>query len=307
MTYGFRLQVPRDLVLGDHSFPRESFFQWVGTFSGFLGLHEGSTSLLEDVWDEAQAPLDRDCVNDQPYLQSSLYFASYDEAFQARTALIPWFDQVPEVELQKNEDWDAQWRASFLNAGEGIFVEPCWRVVPYWKEPEVTSLSWIRINPGAGFGTGTHETTQLCLQAIGRYLEVDSGKKALDFGSGSGILAIAMAIRGMPVDAVEIDPLAQENALENAKHNEVVEKITFSTFLPQGSYDLVVANILKNVLISFADTLVQRLNSGGILILSGLMDQDFLSVFEEYRKKRSWVSVEVLHLGVWRALVLRSE
>jgi ribosomal protein L11 methyltransferase len=303
MTYSFQLRVPQILGLGEHSVTRDFFFQWVGTFSGFLGLHEGTTSWVEDIWDEAQAPSDRDWVRDQDWVQSSLYFETYEQALQARGSLVPWVSDLGEVQLQKEEDWDAQWRASFLNAGEGIFVAPDWHIIPYWKKPE-TSFSSIRINPGAGFGTGTHETTQLCLRALGKSWKC--GKQALDFGSGSGILAIAMALRGMRVDAVEIDLLAQENALENAEHNGVRESIVFSALLPEKSYDLIVANILKNVLIAFADGLVSKLNPGGTLILSGLMEQDAFDVLEVYLKKRSWLDLELMHLGVWRCLALGS-
>jgi len=227
-------------------------------------------------------------------VQSSLYFETYEQALQARGSLVPWVSGLGEVQLQKEEDWDAQWRASFLNAGEGIFVAPDWHIIPYWKKPE-TSFSSIRINPGAGFGTGTHETTQLCLRALGKSWKC--GKQALDFGSGSGILAIAMALRGMRVDAVEIDLLAQENALENAEHNGVRESIVFSALLPEKSYDLIVANILKNVLIAFADGLVSKLNPGGTLILSGLMEQDAFDVLEVYLKKTLVVGFRIDAFG----------
>ena len=76
--------------------------------------------------------------------------------------------------------------------------------------------------------------------------------------------------------------------------------------LPEKSYDLIVANILKNVLIAFADGLVSKLNPGGTLILSGLMEQDAFDVLEVYLKKRSWLDLELMHLGVWRCLALGS-
>src|SRR5664279_3870288 len=109
-------------------------------------------------------------------------------------------------------------------------VSPHWRVLPPWVEPDVRGhvdgVPIIRINPGAGFGLGTHETTQLCLLALGHFLR--SGFRpatVLDFGSGSGILAIGAALSGAKVEAVEINERAIENARENATLNHVEQLI----------------------------------------------------------------------------------
>ncbi|MGZ3698975.1 MAG: 50S ribosomal protein L11 methyltransferase, partial [Bdellovibrionota bacterium] len=213
------------------------------------------------------------------------------------------------VQEQKPQDWDAEWKASF----QGAEIPPFWKIVPPWEKESPppqgstgASKRLLRINPGAGFGTGTHETTQLCLQAIGE-LPAVTGARALDFGSGSGILSIGAAILGYEVDAVEIDPLAIDNATENARLNEMEARIHFSRELPEAPhrYPLVVANILKPVLLEFARTLTERLDPRGTLVLSGLIDQDVAPVGEAFSKLLSGKRPEIRERGEWRALVWR--
>jgi ribosomal protein L11 methyltransferase len=166
----------------------------------------------------------------------------------------------------------------------------------------------LRINPGAGFGTGTHETTQLCLEAIGLRARVAgglSGARVLDFGSGSGILSIGAALAGGQVNGVEIDELAIDNAVENARLNGVEDKIHYSRTLQaaQAIYPVVIANILKPVLIEHAPELARRLDRhGGTLILSGLIDKDVADVSACYSALLGKPPVKK-ELGEWRALV----
>ncbi len=153
------------------------------------------------------------------------------------------------------------------------------------------------ILPGAGFGTGTHETTQLCLEAIGAQAEHGL---ALDFGSGSGILSIALALRGFRVWGVEIDELALDNARENARLNALDSQVSWHTRLeqlPSGQkFDLLVANILRPVLVEFAPTLLNLLKPGAPIILSGLVESDVPQVVKAFglgsaaqvRAKNEW-------------------
>jgi ribosomal protein L11 methyltransferase len=162
----------------------------------------------------------------------------------------------------------------------------------------------LRINPGAGFGTGTHETTQLCLEAIAK---APRAARALDFGSGSGILSIALALLGSEVDSVEIDPLAIDNARENAGLNGVAGKIRLEERLDPapGSYGVVVANILKPVLLEFADPLVSRLAPSGALILSGLIERDVDEVAKRFGALLGR-QPSVGERGEWRSLAWMS-
>jgi ribosomal protein L11 methyltransferase len=327
-TFKFKVLLPMQVSLPEHpehSVNREAFFEWLWNRFGSIGLvgvHEG-TLLSEqaaeqgfetDSWtvDSGEAPRERDWVSRQEQAQAELFFTSQEEAAQAARILTTLRDlQVGEIEEQKAQDWDAEWKASFLNAGAGVEVPPFWRVVPPWvdeaQDRKVKTEKWIRINPGAGFGTGTHETTQLCMQAIGECSQRVSlqGQRTLDFGSGSGILSVALALAGAKsVDAVEIDPLAIDNAKENAELNGVEKQIQFSQALSNETqnYRYVIANILKPVLLEFAERLVDRLQPGGVLILSGLIEKDVEPVTAKYSKLLGAPATRIYEKGDWRAL-----
>jgi ribosomal protein L11 methyltransferase len=195
-----------------------------------------------------------------------------------------------------------------------IDIPPAWSIVPpsdaATANDAVTAKDVglrIVIQPGAGFGNGTHETTRLCLQAVSA-LSPRGGKpwRMLDFGSGSGILAIGAAKLGATVAAVEIDELALENAAENARLNAVADRIRYSRTLDGvgGPFELVVANILRGVLLEFADELVTRLAPSGpaTLVLSGLVSTDVPEVSARYASLLGGRRPEVYERGHWRAL-----
>ncbi len=164
------------------------------------------------------------------------------------------------------------------------------------------------LSPGAGFGDGTHETTQLCLQAISAFAPRDGRPwRVLDFGSGSGILSIAAARLSASVDAVEIDDSARKHSLENARLNGVAERIRFAPALPCPAerYDLVVANILRPVLLDFADALVARRANRGTLVLSGLVATDVPEVVSRFLLLVNGRRPDLHSRGEWRALVWR--
>jgi ribosomal protein L11 methyltransferase len=295
---------------------REEFFAWLWrkfAERGLLGVHEG-TVLSEQAaaegegtesWtvDAGEAPRERDWIATVRLADAELYFATREQASEALAELRELaglvFSEAP-LEEQLPEDWDAKWKREFT----GIEIGP-WKVIPPWKAGQRLGTRDLVINPGAGFGTGTHETTQLCLQAIAvARLGQPAGNpwRALDFGSGSGILSIALARLGAEVDGVEIDELAIDNAVENAKLNATA--IRFSRFLEEGRgpYDLVVANILRPVLLEFAERLCARRARGGALVLSGLVATDVPEVSVRFSALLGR-EPSVHTLGDWRALV----
>ena len=323
-TFKLCVKIPRRVRVEEETCSREVFSQWLWDrfqADGLVGVHEGTLLTSEaseqgletESWtvDAGEAPRERDWIGGQAELSSELYFSGRAEAERAAAELRTLTDiEVTGIEEQKAQDWDAQWKASFLGAKDGVFVPPSWRILPPWVEQSSESRARherpLKINPGAGFGTGTHETTQLCLQGLVETGAVSPGCRVLDFGSGSGILAIGAALLGGQVDAVEIDPLAIDNALENARLNQVQDRIHYSralATLDSPPYDCVIANILKPVLLEFAERLVERLKPGGPLILSGLIESDVAAVEERYSMLLGGRKPRVEALAEWRAVI----
>jgi ribosomal protein L11 methyltransferase len=186
---------------------------------------------------------------------------------------------------------------------QAIHVRPRWRIVPPGEPPDDARIPII-VSPGAGWGTGAHETTQLCLQAIALMAPTDRPWRMLDFGAGSGILAVGAARLGAAVDAVEIDEAAIANAQENMRLNDVADRVRVSRSLDAapGPHDMVVANILRPVLLAFAEALTARLAPGGTLLLSGLVSTDLPELSVRYTALLGGRRPQQYQLGEWRAL-----
>jgi ribosomal protein L11 methyltransferase len=312
-TFRFRLKIPRRLSVEGRTLDRDAFYSWLWerfSTDGLAGVHEGTLLSEEAVtegletesWtvDSGEAPRERDWVAAKSESETEVYFSDRESAERACDVLRGEKLEPSTVEEVPAQDWDVEWKASFT----GAEVPPFWHVLPPWREPEPGSKGVVlRVNPGAGFGTGTHETTQLCLRLLGELGDV-RGWKTLDFGSGSGILAIGAALLGAEVEGVEIDPLAIENSQENARLNGLDGRIDYARALRTShrGYRLILANILKPVLLEFAETLVSRLEPGGRMILSGLVDKDVAPVTEKYSPLLDGKKPRVLELGEWRAL-----
>jgi len=143
----------------------------------------------------------------------------------------------------------------------------------------------IRLDPGMAFGTGTHPTTRMCLRWMARRAEhrVPVWSRVLDYGCGSGILAIAAAKLGAGrIGATDIDPAALETAAENALANSVALELSPPQDLGPGLYDIVVANILAQPLIVLAPLLAARTAPGGRLALSGILESQAAEVAQAY-------------------------
>lgn len=268
---------------------------------GLVGVNQGIQQTDDpdfkwDRWtvDAGLAPANRDWVGDSEFQEVEFYFTTEKIARTARESLSgalikTGFELVGNVELLAKRDWNKEWKKSF----RGCEVGKYWKVVPPADKGKKTAkvkagLKPLVVNPGAGFGTGTHETTQLCLEALAVFAK--SGwiqkKSVLDFGSGSGILSVAAALTGAKdVIGVEIDPLARDNAQENSRLNGVTAKVKYKDNLPKsGSFDLVIANILKPTLLEFCKPLVGAVKKGGKLVLSGLMENDVTTIKAHYAR-----------------------
>ena len=168
-----------------------------------------------------------------------------------------------------DEDWMHKWKQGFepIPIGERLIVAPSWKV------PETSQRTVIEIDPGMAFGTGTHETTRLCLEAIEKYWR---GGRLLDVGTGTGILAIAAAklVPDSQITGIDIDPLAVKIARENIELNKVDLLVEIREGQPRdlnGEFDVVVANLTADVISQLIDELTNVVAQDGILILSGIL------------------------------------
>ena len=200
-------------------------------------------------------------------------FADEATATGAATRLLAQTDGG-EVSLQglvavPDADWVRVTQAQF----EPVQITPEFWIVPSWHAAPATARRVIRLDPGLAFGTGTHPTTRMCLRWIARQAPAIGWPRVLDYGCGSGILAIAAALHGAgQVDALDIDPAAVASARANALANDVV----IAAALPdaaRGAYDLVLANILATPLKLLAPLLASHVAPGGDLVLAGILER----------------------------------
>jgi ribosomal protein L11 methyltransferase len=176
--------------------------------------------------------------------------------------------ETPAFQLARidDEDWVRRSREQFapLSVGARLWVGPS------WHEPPAGVPAALRLDPGLAFGTGSHPSTRLVLQFLERTLR--GGESVLDYGCGSGILAIAAAKLGArKVDAVDLDPQALETTAANARANGVAIQVATPEALPAARYDIVVSNILAQPLMLLAPLLASRTAPGGRIALSGIL------------------------------------
>jgi ribosomal protein L11 methyltransferase len=196
--------------------------------------------------------------------------------------------RVLAIEPVADQDWVRLTQAQF---GPCEIAPEFW-IVPTWSEVPSGAEQVIRLDPGRAFGTGTHPTTRMCLRWIARHGAAagPAWPRALDYGCGSGVLAIAAAKFGaVAVDAVDIDPAAVDATRANAAANGVAVRCA----LPDhalGPYELVVANILAAPLTLLAPLLSGRLCEGGWLVLSGILARQAEALRDAYRP---WLDLHV--------------
>src|SRR5690606_24798053 len=180
------------------------------------------------------------------------------------------------------------------------------------EPPAAAGLTAIRIDAAQAFGTGHHATTSGCLEAIDRLTRLRRFQRPIDVGTGTGVLAIAIAKRlRVPVLATDIDPLAAQTAAENARSNSVGPLVT--TIIADGldhrrirqgaPYDLIVANILAGPLIALAPAMERIAERGAAIVLSGLLETQAARVLAAYSRQRM-VARQRLVRGEWATLVL---
>ena len=210
-----------------------------------------------------------------------------------------------EIDLNqcKNEDWENNWKQYFhhIPVGEKLLIRPTWE-----DEFEAGGRKVLNIEPGLAFGTGSHETTRLCLETLEKHIH--EGTTVLDIGCGSGILSIASLLLGAEkAVGVDIDALAVKTAIENGEVNNFREpEYTILqgnlTDKVSGKFDVVVANIVADVIIMFCKDVASFMKDDALFITSGIIDtreQDVIDAFNKYgfeikarHTKGGWVCFE---------------
>jgi ribosomal protein L11 methyltransferase len=207
---------------------------------------------------------------------------------------------VEEVDRSSWEVWRNQLKT--VRAGKRVVIRPPWEGhIP--KDGEVV----IEINPSMAFGTGHHETTRLCIQALEEILESTHVKNVLDVGCGSGILAISAEKLGVKdVTALDIDPVAVREAKSNLERNSVSEKIKLLCgyiHSVRGRFDLILANITVEAILLMKKELRSRLDDKGLLLASGIPTSRRDELVSGLEKEGFIIKTE-LHEGGWAAVLL---
>ncbi|MET0520078.1 MAG: 50S ribosomal protein L11 methyltransferase [Burkholderiaceae bacterium] len=218
-------------------------------------------------------------------------FASEADATEAATLMLAqdWAGDVHVQTIQAvaEQDWVRLTQSQFAP----VEITPEFWIVPSWHEAPAQATKIMRLDPGLAFGTGTHPTTRMCLRWIAGHQDLAPGwQRVLDYGCGSGILAIGAALFGARnIDAVDIDPAAVTASTANAEAN----RVSLNAALPDaasGQYPLVMANILATPLRLLAPLLCQHLAPGAHLVLAGILERQADELKQAYAP---WVKLEV--------------
>lgn len=300
---------------------RDEFHAWLWECAeGLLGIDEGTVTATDAaasglvpagmVIDTAAAPPDRDWVADLAVAHAEWWFAD-ERSARAAAGLVADLAGCRIRSIQADEPVDHEQPAPF-----GPVAIPGFGTVRAARDEGEAGVdgngeATIFIEPGLGFGTGLHETTQLCLAALAdRRRRHESFGRVLDHGSGSGILGIAAVVLGAArVDAVEIDTNVHAALHDNARRNGVDGRLHLARDLPVATdpYDVVVANIVAAVLLVQAAVLCGHVSRrGGELVLSGLLADETPAVAERFATLLG-IRPRITERGIWRCLSFRCE
>ena len=214
----------------------------------------------------------------------------------------------------EDKDWINNWKQYFHQFYvDDILIIPSWEQV----KPEDESKMIIHIDPGTAFGTGMHETTQLCMRQLKKY--VTSETELLDVGTGSGILSIvALKLGAKHAVGTDLDPCAISATKENLEANAIPEgsmDVMIGNIIDDkevqdaagyDKYDIVTANILADVLVPLTPVIIHQMKKGGIYITSGIIDDKEETVVEAV-KKAGLTVLEVTHQGEWVSVTARKD
>ena len=215
-----------------------------------------------------------------------------------------------EFSVQENfiveKNWNEEWEKSrvVVRVSDKIIIKTTFK--EYAANPNEIVLT---LDPKMSFGTGDHQTTKICLMFIEKYLK--PGIKVLDAGSGTAILGIAAAKLGAEnVIAFDIDDWCYDNGIENTKLNDVSDIVEIRKCelkeIGEKDFDLIIANIQKNILLELADGFKSQIKQNGILILSGLLEMDREAIKEKY-SDAGFSEIDYLQMDDWIGIVFKSQ
>ena len=241
-----------------------------------------------------------------------------DKVREGLKEIAGWGVDIGEATIQASEtedkDWINNWKEFFHQFYvDDILIKPSWEEV----KPEDREKLLIQIDPGTAFGTGMHETTQLCIRQLRKFLTPET--ELLDVGTGSGILSIvALKLGAKHAVGTDLDPCAVEAVRENMEVNgidpasfemmigNIITEKEIQDRVGYECYDIVVANILAEVLVPLTPVILSQLKPGGVYITSGIID-DKEELVVETVKKCGLTVLEVTHQGEWVSVTARKE
>ena len=213
----------------------------------------------------------------------------------------------------EDKDWINNWKQYFKPfTVDDILIKPTWETIPEEHKDKLL----VQIDPGTAFGTGMHETTQLCIRQLKKYVNRDT--LVLDVGTGSGILGItALKLGAKEVWGTDLDENAINAVRENLEANSIpedrfhvlqgniIDQLSVREWAGYGKYDVAVANILADVIILLVDEIPAHLKQGGIFITSGIIDMKEEAVKEAFARCRELEVVEITYQGEWVSVTAR--
>jgi ribosomal protein L11 methyltransferase len=220
--------------------------------------------------------------------------------------------QVPVPEIVSSvideEDWGSTWKEHFkpFVIIPGLVIKPTWEEYQPGADEKI-----IEMDPGMAFGTGHHATTTLSLELLQAVLADQDAERVLDVGTGTGILGMAAALFGADrVVGIDNDPEAIAAAFENVRRNGLEQRMSVALTplsILQGSYSIIIANIIHDVLLSLAGDLDRLIANGGTLILSGILTGEQSDTIIEHFSDRGFSLMRHLQQNEWSALLLNKQ
>ena len=297
-----------DMVVNDPAdlediLKKEKGYEWDYIDDGVLGLSESEPTVTvyfdgEECGDGYRRAEELDLALDA--VRQDILNGVYGEDADFGTLTVT-------TSLHDDSEWKDNWKEFFKPArvSERIIVKPTWEEYELSEEEKKSGVKVLEIDPGMAFGTGTHETTSLCIKALEEYMK--PGDKVLDVGCGSGILSIAAALLGAgDCLGVEIDPVAVEVSRENIELNRAGEiaRAQYGDLTKGVDYDadIIVANLMADLVMMLCADVRRHMKPGAKFISSGIIEEKLVEVVDNIRANGFKID-EVKQDGMWCAVV----